>query len=81
MKLIFTNQVSVMPDFADLASVREALDLSLALAVRAPEPVEPVGVCLYCQNEIPVGHFCETDCQHDHERIQAANRRNGVRAL
>jgi hypothetical protein len=58
-----------MPDFADIASDRELLDTSLAVAAAravVPDAPQPCGLCHNCLEAVPHGYaFCDQDCRDD----------------
>lgn len=65
-------------DFADIASEREQLDRTMALAAQighAPALIA-VGVCYNCEASVPSGVcFCDHECRDDYEKRKAAEAR------
>jgi len=69
-------------DDIDRAQEQEQKDRARAIAAARQAPSLPAtGQCHYCTaSEPPGAHFCDIGCREDHEREQAARKRNGVSA-
>lgn len=61
-----------MADDVDITTERmEQLNqLLLANRDRTVRVVPPTGSCFFCDTQIPVGKFCDKDCQEDYEKEQ-----------
>lgn len=66
-------------DEADRASAQEEKQLEASLSHRKPVP-ERTGFCLNC-DEPSQGAFCNSACREDYERIERAQKRNGLRMI
>lgn len=66
-------------DEADRAAMLEDKHREAALSHREPVPVR-TGRCLNC-DEPSLGAFCNAGCREDYERMERAEKRNGLRAI
>jgi hypothetical protein len=65
-------------DDIDRAQRSEELAIQSALTMRRPEPEAGTGQCLFCEEPIEVGHFCDSDCREDHARLVAKQENDRV---
>jgi hypothetical protein len=65
-------------DDSDRATQQEELIRAAALR-RRHASLPAVGICYACGERVAVAtqRFCDADCLHDWERVEAARRRNG----
>ncbi|WP_277976371.1 hypothetical protein [Pantoea endophytica] len=56
------------PDPIDAASELELQMIELALAYRQRVTATLTGKCLWCDEPIDKGHYCDTECRSDHEK-------------
>lgn len=68
-----------MADEIDRASMLEEMHREAALSHRKPVP-KNTGFCLNC-DEPSQGAFCNSACREDYERIERAQKRNGLRMI
>ena len=65
-------------DECDSAERTIEQELTRNLAKRKHQ-LQAVGFCFNCNEPIRDGLlFCDIECHHDFERVEAANKRNGV---
>ena len=69
-------------DDIDRAQEQEQKERARAIAAARQAPSLPAtGQCHYCEASVPPGgNFCDIGYREDHEREQAARKRNGVSA-
>ena len=64
-------------DIYDQATMREEQERELALQnLRYSAKPLPHGTCNNCEASC-IGAFCDADCRNEHERREAAAKRNG----
>jgi hypothetical protein len=63
-----------MPDDIDRQVERDQAELDALITYR--KPIKPAtGRCFNCDEPVPTGvHYCDKDCQQDHEQRQRFNR-------
>ena len=66
-----------MADEAEMAEHQEQLARDLAMRYRIVES-NPEGICLFCQEPISQGRYCDGDCRSEHEHQLDAKKRNGA---
>lgn len=65
-----------MTDEIDLQVERDQKLLDILVLRRKPVPLDK-GYCLNCEEELPVGRYCDADCREDYEQRQRFQARPG----
>ena len=61
-----------MADDVDLTNERmeQLHQLAMTNRARTVKPIPDSGLCFFCDTIIPVGKFCDKDCQDDYQKEQ-----------